>query len=509
MRCFADHFSSMVVRLLLFFLCLIQLHAAPPDIILILADDMGYGDLGRHGNPILKTPHLDAFHDESVRLTDFCVSPSCSPTRAALLTGRDPLRQGVTHTLPPREHLDRSAILLPQLLKNADYESCFIGKWHLGDEQGYSAHQRGFDLSITSRNGGSVPFDPTMVRNGGMPELRKGYREDVYFDEAIHFIRKRRAEEKAKPRKPYFLYLASYSPHSPLAAPAPFIAPYRQTLHAQQASYAGMVANLDWNVGRLLNFLKKQGLEKDTIVIFMSDNGGTYGIDLHNAEMRGCKCTVWPGGTRAISLWRWLGQWQPKKVDALTAHLDVVPTLAELAGIKLEPKVAARMEGHSLKQLLEHGEDPWFRSRMLFQHVTRWPGGTAAQHRDSQAAVRWSNYLLIRNRPCSDSTGVCRNDKQNRCNGLRRVMNGLNKDIYTRNALFHWGITHGQDWALYDIERDPGCQVDLAEMRLPVVAKLLPAYRSWWDSVYPEMIAAGGDMPIQLPPMMPKGDKEQ
>ncbi len=497
----------MLARLFLLFCCLTQALAATPDIILILADDMGYGDLGKHGNPVLKTPRLDALHDESVRFTDFAVSPSCSPTRAALLTGRDPLRQGVTHTLPPREHLNQSAILLPQLLKKARYESCFIGKWHLGDGEGYSAHQRGFDLSITSRQGGTVPFDPSIVRNGGPPKQRKGYREDVYFDEAIQFIRERRTEPQIQPRKPYFLYLASYSPHSPLAAPESYIAPYRQALSAQHASYAGMVANLDWNVGRLLDFLKQQDLEKDTIVIFMSDNGGTYGIDLHNADMRGCKCTVWPGGTRAISFWRWPGHWPPKQVDALTAHLDVVPTLIDVAGIQLEPTVAAKLEGHRLTSLLERGDDPWFQGRMLFQHVTRWPGGTAAQHRDTQAAVRWGHYLFVRNRPCADPTGVCRNDKQNRCNGLRRVMNGLNKDIYTRNALFHWGITHGDGWALYDVRRDPGCQVDLAPLRQPIVQKLLPAYQSWWDSIYPDMIAAGGDAPIQLSKAAPSSSR--
>jgi arylsulfatase A-like enzyme len=482
--------------LLLSFTSLLQ--ALPPDIILILADDMGYGDLGRHGNPVIKTPRLDALHEESVRFTDFCVSPSCSPTRAALLTGRDPLRQGVTHTLQPREHLERSAVLLPQVLKAADYESCMIGKWHLGDDRGFKPQERGFDLAITSRQGGTEPFDPALVRNGGEPEKRQGYREDVYFDEAIEFIRQRRRPDAPAPARPYFLYLATYSPHSPLAAPESFIKPYRAVLDAEKAAYAGMVANLDWNVGRLLDFLNEQKLAKDTVVIFMSDNGGTYGVDLHNAGMRGCKCTVWPGGTRAISFWRWSGHWQPHEVPQLTAHLDVLPTLADLADVKVQPALAAKLEGRSLRTLLEGGEDAWFQGRMVFQHVSRWPGGTAADHRESQAAVRWGSYLLVRNRPCTNRDGLCRADKQNRCNGLRRAINGLNKDTYTRDALFHWGATHGEGWALYDVRRDPGCHADLADVRRPVVEKLLPAYRAWWDAIYPEMIAAGGDAPILL-----------
>jgi arylsulfatase A-like enzyme len=476
--------------------------AASPDIILILADDLGYGDLGRHGNPVLKTPNLDAFHDQSVRFTDFCVSSSCSPTRASLLTGRDHLRVGVTHTVIPREHLSREAVLLPQMLKSADYETCIIGKWHLGDGPGHNPQDRGFDLNITSQQGGTTHFNPVIGRNGVWEKQpRKGYREDIYFDEAMKYIRDRRVDT-SQPRKPYFLYLATYSPHAPLAAPPEFIAPYKNRVDDKTAAFMGMVANLDWNVGRLMGFLKQQSLDQETLVIFMSDNGGTYGIDVHNAGMRGCKCTVWPGGTRAVSLWRWPARWQPREVGALTAHLDVLPTLAELAKAPVPEKLKPRLEGRSLTGLLETGRDDWFAQRMVFQHVTRWPGGMAAAHKEVQGAVRWQQHLLVRNRPCDDPDGLCRADKQNRCNSLRRVINGLNSDIYTHNALFHWGATPGKGWALYDIRTDPGCHADLAEVRAPVVQKLLPAYLKWWDSVYPEMLSAGGDaalMPSRRP----------
>jgi arylsulfatase A-like enzyme len=481
--------------------------AASPDIILILADDLGYGDLGRHGNPVLKTPNLDAFHDQSVRFTDFCVSPSCSPTRASLLTGRDHLRVGVTHTVTPREHLSREAVLLPQVLKSAGYESCIIGKWHLGDGPGYNPQDRGFDLNITSQKGGTAHFNPVIGRNGVWEKQpRQGYREDIYFDEAMTFIRERRVDS-AGARKPYFLYLATYSPHAPLAAPPEFIAPYKGRVDDKTAAFMGMAANLDWNVGRLISFLKQQSLDQDTLVIFMSDNGGTYGIDVHNAGMRGCKCTVWPGGTRAVSLWRWPARWQPQEVGALTAHLDVLPTLAELAEARVPDALKPKLEGRSLKGLLETGRDDWFAQRMVFQHVTRWPGGMAAAHREVLGAVRWQQYLLVRNRPCDDPDGMCRADKQNRCNSLRRVINGQNNDIYTRNALFHWGSTPGRGWALYDIRTDPGCHADLAEVRAPVVQKLLPAYLKWWDSAYPEMLSAGGDAALK-PSMRPGVEAE-
>ena len=193
--------------------------APKPNIIFILTDDQGYGDLGRHGHPLLKTPNLDALHDQSVRFDQFYVSPSCSPTRAALLTGMHEFRNGVTHTTQPREHLDKDAVLLPQLLLSAGYRTGFVGKWHLGGEGEYAPEKRGFAWSSTNVGGPNVHFDPVMIRNRKR-EPRKGYREDIFFDEAMAFIDERKDA-------PFFCYLATYSPHAPLAAPAEFTAPFR------------------------------------------------------------------------------------------------------------------------------------------------------------------------------------------------------------------------------------------------------------------------------------------
>ncbi|MDA7922647.1 sulfatase-like hydrolase/transferase, partial [Verrucomicrobiales bacterium] len=218
-----------------------------PNIILVLTDDQGYGDLGRHGHPLLKTPHMDQLHDESVRFKNFYVSPSCSPTRAALLTGMHEFRNGVTHTLQPREQLYLDAVILPQLLKSAGYRTGFIGKWHLGNKGDYAPGQRGFDWCSTNVGGPRVHFDPVMIRNGKRQE-EKGYREDLFFDDAMAFI-----EESGD--QPFFCYLATYSPHSPLAAPEPFVAPFRGKVSDDEAAYLGMVANIDFNVGRLMKFL--------------------------------------------------------------------------------------------------------------------------------------------------------------------------------------------------------------------------------------------------------------
>jgi len=231
--------------------------AAQPNILFILTDDQGYGDLERHGHPYLQTPHTNRLHDESVRFDNFYVSPSCSPTRAALLTGQHEFRNAVTHTLQPREHLFKDAVTLPQLLKTAGYTTGFIGKWHLGDGPGYNPEHRGFDWCATNTMGPRKHFDPEIIRNG-LRTQREGFREDLFFDEAMTFI-----EEAGD--QPFFCYLATYSPHTPLAAPESFIAPFREAgLNDTHATYLAMIENLDTNVGRMLDFLEAKGLDDNT-----------------------------------------------------------------------------------------------------------------------------------------------------------------------------------------------------------------------------------------------------
>jgi arylsulfatase A-like enzyme len=454
-----------------------------PNIIFILTDDQGYGDIGRHGHPVLESPHMDQMYDESVRFDHFYVSPSCSPTRAALLTGMHEFRNGVTHTLEPREHLFKDAVTLPDILKTAGYKTGWIGKWHLSYRPGYAPHQRGFDWTATNQEGPRDHFDVEIIRNNQRIPT-KGFREDVYFDEAMTFI-----DEAGD--QPFFLYLCTYSPHTPLDAPEDLIAKYTaKGLNKTHATYLAMVENIDQNLGRLNAFLKKRDLEENTIVIFMNDNGVTEGLDVYNAGMRGCKATVWQGGTRAMSFWKWPGTWEPKTVDNLTAHLDVLPTLCELAGAEIPEKVQDELEGFSLMPLL-NGKSWEHDNRYLFQNVGRWPSGTAASHKYAMCAVRKGDYLLVRSAECEDP--VC-GHFQSQCTTMRAVRKGLTTTTYAYGtAQEHWGVTAPGHWMLVDVKKDPGCKNDLSKMHPELVSELIAAYDTWWDDQYPLMIARGGD----------------
>ena len=449
-----------------------QARGSKPNILFILTDDQGYGDVGRHGNPVLKTPNLDALHDQSVRFADFCVSSSCSPTRASLMSGMFNLRVGVTHTIAPRCRMDPRVTILPQYLKTAGYTTACIGKWHLSADAATEPGKRGFDY---------VAGKPAHYQNGK-------YREDILFDEAMGFMRRSSGQ-------PFFCYLATWSPHAPLIVPDKYVEPYRGQVDDNTAQFFGMVANIDENVGRLMRWLEEQDLARKTILILMNDNGGTYGVDTWNAGMRGCKCTAWPGGARALSFWRWPAKWVPHDVLALTAHVDVLPTLAALAGVELPaPANGMELDGRSLVPFLEGRDDPWFADRLVFQHNARWPSGMAAQHKDCMAGVRWQDYLLVRSRPCDDP--ACLTSGVSQCGALRNVARGSNVATYTRNAQFIWGLTPGDGWALYNVRHDPACRTNLVATKKDVADRLRQGYDRWWDAVYPDMIAAGGDAPL-------------
>src|SRR5262249_5792903 len=248
--------------------------AAPPNIIMILTDDQGYGDVARHGNPVAKTPNLDKLHDESVRFLDHYVSPTCSPTRSSLMTGRHEFKNGITHTINERERMTLKATTIAQVLKNAGYTTAIFGKWHLGDEDEYQPGRRGFDeVYIHGAGGigqkypgscGDAPknryFDPAILHNGTF-EKTKGYCTDVFFDQALRWIDQRR-----KQPDPFFCWIATNAPHAPLDVPAEYEAKYAGKTTAQAAKFFGMIANIDDNVGKLAEKLKEWGLEKNTIV---------------------------------------------------------------------------------------------------------------------------------------------------------------------------------------------------------------------------------------------------
>ncbi len=424
-----------------------------PNIILILTDDQGYGDVGRHGNPILKTPNLDRLHDESVRFSDFHVSPSCAPTRSALLSGRHEFKNGITHTILERERLSLKTTTLATVLKTAGYATGIFGKWHLGDEPERWPSRRGFDEMFIHGCGGigqtyvgtcgDAPgnkyFDPVINHNGSF-EKTSGYCTDVFFGQASQWIK------TAKGRKPFFAMITPNAPHGPLIVAEKYEKLYSDKVPADVAKFFGMVANIDENVGKLLTLLKESGLERDTLVIFMNDNGGTAGVRVWNAGMRGQKITPYLGGTRAMNFWRWPGTLKPATVDQLAAHIDIFPTLAELAGAKLSPAVKAQVEGRSLMPLLRNPQAPW-PDRQLFTHVGRWvKDANPNDSKYTQCSVRSTRWHMVN----SNKEGAKR-------------------------------------WELYDVKADPAEQTDLAAQHPDVVKTMDAAYDQWWAEVLPRL----------------------
>ncbi len=421
-----------------------------PNIVLIITDDQGYGDLSCHGNPILKTPNLDRLHAASVRFTDFQVSPTCSPTRCSLMTGKHEFRSGVTHTILERERMSLKAVTLPQVLKSVGYTTGIFGKWHLGDEPEYQPNRRGFDEVFIHGAGGigqtypgscgDAPgnsyFDPAILHNGKFVKTR-GYCTDVFFRQATQWI------EQQKGRKPFFAYISTNAPHEPLIVPEQYERLYAGRVPENTAKYWGMIANIDENVGRLLDQLKNWGIERETLVIFMNDNGGTNGCKIFNAGMKGQKGSMWLGGTRAASFWSWPGKLQPGDVDRLAAHIDILPTLAELVGAKI-PAEAGSLDGRSLVPLLINPSADW-PDRYLMTHVGRWPKGAVIDDfQYVRAAIRNTNYSLVFTGP---------NDKPQ----------------------------------LFDLRTDYGQQKNIAEEHPEIVARLKEQYDRWWREVRPCM----------------------
>jgi arylsulfatase len=421
-----------------------------PNIVLVLTDDQGYGEMSCHGNPLLRTPHLDRIHAESVRFTDFHVSPTCAPTRCSLMTGRHEFRSGVTHTIFERERMSLRATTIAQVLKSAGYATGIFGKWHLGDEAPYQPEHRGFDEVFIHGGGGigqtypgsdgdapkNTYFDPAILHNGRF-EKTHGFCTDVFFTEALKWIDARR-----KSPAPFFAYIATNAPHSPYVCPESYRKRFEgltyqgKPLNDNAVGYYGMIANIDDNLGRLLERLKQWGLERRTLVIFINDNGHSIG-NLYNAGMRGMKGTPYQGGTRAASFWRWPGT-LPAGVDVnrLTAHVDLFPSLAELAHARIPAGV--KLDGRSLVPLLKDARAPWD-DRFLFVHVGRWPKGQAAESKYAQCAVRTSRFRLV-------------NDRE-----------------------------------LYDIGQDPGETANVIEQHPAEVARIRAAYDQWWQQILPAL----------------------
>ena len=430
---------------------------AQPNIIFILTDDQGYGDISAHGNPVLKTPHLDRLRAEGVRFTDFHVSPTCSPTRSALFTGRHEFKNGVTHTVLERERMTLAATTLPQVLQSAGYTTGIFGKWHLGDEAEYRPESRGFDEVYIHGGGGigqtypgscgdapgNTYFNPTLLHNGKF-EKTSGYCTDLFYAQATQWID---AQRRAK--KPFFAYIPSNTPHGPYIARPEDRALYAgKGLEPATENFFGMIHNIDQNIGRLLAKLDEWGIAQNTLVIFMNDNGGTAGVKVFNADMRGQKGSAWLGGTRANSFWRWPGTLQPADCGVLSAHIDFFPTLAAIAGAKVPAAVAqAQIEGRSLVPVLQNPAAK-LPDRYQFTHQGRWPKlSDPNEAKFKVAAVRNTRWAMV-----SENGGRTPN------------------------------------WQLFDLSVDYAQKNNVIAQHPEVARELSAAFDQWWSECLPLMV---------------------
>lgn len=370
-----------------------------PNVLLIITDDQGYGDLGCHGNTILKTPHLDALYRDSVRFTQFCASPVCSPTRASLMTGRYAYRTGVVDTYAGRSMMDPKEITLAQLLQAAGYRTGIFGKWHLGDAYPLRPMDRGFDMSLVHFGGGiAQPSDPEfferqdtyfnpVLQKNGIPTKTTGYCTDIFTDAALEFM------GNPSPA-PFFAYVAYNAPHTPLQVPKEYTKPYRDAgLKPELADFYGLITNLDENIGRLLTFLEKTGQYESTIVIFLTDNGGQSLGDngRYNAGMRGWKGTVYEGGIRVPFFIRWPSAFSGgRDIDYLAAPIDITPTLVEMCTVT--PGIDLSFDGRSLYPLLKNSgtQTPWPDRNIFIQ----WHRGDVPKP-FKNCAVRGQRWKLI------------------------------------------------------------------------------------------------------------------
>lgn len=400
-----------------------------PNVVLILTDDQGYGDLGCHGNDRIRTPNLDRLSAQSTEFTRFYSSPVCAPTRASLMTGRYNYRTGAIDTYLGRAMMHPDEVTLAQMLHAGGYRTGIFGKWHLGDNYPMRPYDRGFEEALVHKGGGMCQpaeppggsyFDPLLDHNG-VWERHQGYCTDVFTNAAIEWISAHQAE-------PFFCYLATNAPHTPVQVDDRYVQPYRELgFDEENAGVLGMITNLDENVGCVLDHLDRSGLAEDTIVIFMTDNGPQQAR--YVCGLRGLKGSVYEGGIRVPSIWRWPGQFEAgRRLGALAAHIDVVPTLIELCGVA--PTQGVRLDGTSLV--------PW-----LSGEPTEWPDRTLffQWHRGDEPELY---------RACA---AVTQRDK----------------------------LVDGRE--LYDLEADPGETRNLAADRPGRVAELRAAYERWFADV--------------------------
>lgn len=436
--------------------------AGRPNILLINIDDMGYGDISAHGNPRVKTPHLDRLHNESIRFKQFHVTPMCTPTRGALLTGMDPLRAGARWVGTDATHLRTDLPVMSEILQEAGYRTGLFGKWHTGDNYPFRPQDRGFEKTLwfPQQEIGTVGdywsndyFDDVYIEDG-VPRRFEGFCTDVWFNEAMQWMKEKNADE------PFFCMIPTNVTHGPYYAPEEsrerFGMPH---LPKEVQTFFATLLNLDDNIGRLLAFLEREGLEDNTIVIFMTDNGATMGFNTYNAGMKGMKINLWEGGHRVPLFIRWPegNLREPGSIHGLAQVQDLLPTLLDLADVA--PPAKARFNGISLAPVLrgERYELPDRKLVVQFQRkvrIDKW-----------DACIMWGPWRLL-----------------NAIDVHPGASAAYREEVMARRR---------NDWEikleLYNVELDPHQDNDLIDVYPQIVKEMKAHYEAWWEDVQPEM----------------------
>jgi len=436
-----------------------KLEGMRPNIILVMTDDQGYPNMSCEGHPVLKTPKLDELYNLSTRFTSFHVSPTCAPTRSAIMSGRHEFKNGVTHTILERERMSLETTTFVEVIRDAGYTTGIFGKWHLGDEDPYQPEHRGFDevfihgaggigqaynsscADFPTNSGEGRYFDP-VIKHNGMAVKTKGFCTDVFFKQALGWIKSCKDGDK-----PFFAYISTNAPHGPMIAPEKYKKRFIEMGYDERlVGFFGMIENIDDNMGVLMDKINEWGLEENTLLIFMSDNGQSTGTRIYNAGMKGGKGTVYEGGTRVPAFFYWKGKLlEGADIDKIASSIDLFPTFTALAGAEI-PKNIQKIDGVNLLPLLEYPDIKW-KDRYLFIHRGRWKkGADPDSSKYNSCAVRSQRFRLVNNTE------------------------------------------------LYDIENDPGEKVNVIEQFPDVAAEMQEAYEEWWKEVRPLMV--NEDVPL-------------
>lgn len=438
-----------------------------PNIVLFFIDDLGWADIGANGSKFYETPNIDKLAKEGVNFTNgYSAHPVCSPTRAALMSGKAPQRVGITQWIPqPSDiHLPLEEVTIAEALKEGGYATGYIGKWHLGEKENQMPDHQGYDWVRCVNHAGqpaSYFFPYTKKNKNGnlwdVPDLDDGkkgdYLTDAITDKAMEFI----SENKGK-EKPFFLTFAHYAVHTPLQAPKDLVDKYNEKskdvygdtktpfteerygtwsrARQDDTTYAGMMESLDENVGRVMDLLKKENLLDNTLVIFTSDNGGHCHLKgkqgaTSNLPLRSGKGWNYEGGIRVPTIFYWKGQLKPHTVDTPAITMDIYPTLLELAGLDLKPE--QHLDGQSLVSVLKTDKA----SAALENRFLGWsyPHNHGSGHKPSNA-IRKGKWKLIR-------------------------------------------FDEGTKYELYDLSQDIGEQTNLAEEKPEMVSELDALLTEW------------------------------